>query len=107
MEPLAPERRYVPPDAARAGLATGLFSWVSRRARVKVGRGCFTPDGLRAPTLRHRQQARFNEYFELRGAGKISFSDPSRELTIHRNRIIFLGILIAVVAYCFYWIASA
>lgn len=106
LEPLPPERKYVEPAAARAGLSLGLFSWVHRRTRVKVDRGCLPPDGLRAPTHQAQQQARFQGYFELRGAGKLHFPDPSREFTIHRNRVIFLGLLLAAVVYGLYWIAS-
>lgn len=106
LEPLDPERRYVSPDQGHAGVLPGLFSWVGRHRRFKVTRGSFAPDGLRAPTHKHQQQARFQEYFELRGPGKVKFSDPDRAYLVLRNRVIFLVGLGATIVYALYWLLS-
>lgn len=115
LEPLDPERRYVQPEASRAGFAPSLFRWtwgVARQGRehgrkVKVSRGAFEPDGLRAPTQQHRKKARFNQYFELGTGIKFPSVEISQEDRIRRNRILFLLSLVGVAAYCAYWLLSA
>ncbi|MCC5844004.1 MAG: hypothetical protein JJU05_07120 [Verrucomicrobia bacterium] len=115
LEPLDPGRRYVPPEASRVGFVPGFFSWswgVAKPGRehgrkVKVGRGAFEPDGLRAPTQHHRKKARFNQYFELGTGINFPTVEISQEDRIRRNRIIFLVSLAAVIGYCAYWLLSA
>lgn len=115
LEPLDPERRYVQPEASRVGFAPVFFSWARDVARpgrehgrrVKVNRGSFEPDGLRAPTQHHRKKARFNQYFELGTGIKFQPVEISQEDRILRNRIFFFLTLAAVAGYCVYWLTSA
>lgn len=115
LEPLDPERRYVQPEASRAGFAPHLFTWVFGAAKpgrehgrkVKVTRGAFEPDGLRAPTQQHRKKARFNQYFELGTGIKFPSVELTREDRIRRNRIIFFVSLAAVLVYGAFWLRAA
>jgi hypothetical protein len=115
LEPLDPERRYVQPEASRVGFVPGFFSWtwgVAKPGRehgrkVKVSRGSFEPDGLRAPTQHHRKKARFNQYFELGTGIRMPSVEISQEDRIRRNRIVFFVSLAAVIAYCAYWLLSS
>ncbi len=115
LEPLDPDRRYVQPEASRVGMIPGLFSWswgVAKPGRehgrkVKVSRGSFEPDGLRAPTPQLRKKARFNQYFELGTGIKFPAVEISHEDRIRRNRIVFFVSLFAVISYCVYWLFSA
>lgn len=115
LEPLATERRYVQPEASRVGFAPVFFSWARDVARpgrehgrkVKVHRGSFEPDGLRAPTQNHRKKVRFNQYFELGTGIKFQPVELSQEDRIRRNRILFFLMLAGVIGYCIYWLAAA
>lgn len=115
LEPLDPDRRYVQPESSRVSVFPGVFSWTWRVARpgrehgrkVKVSRGAFEPDGLRAPTLNHRKKARFNQYFELGTGIKPPAAELSQEDRIRRNRIVFFIGLIGVGSYCAYWLLSS
>lgn len=117
LEPLAPERRYVQPEASRAGFAPLFFGWAREVApqgkehgrRVKVGKPALMPEGtgggLNAPAQR-RKQARFNQYFELGTGIRLPAAEGSQEDRIRRNRVLFLLTLAAVAGYCIYWMTA-
>lgn len=111
--PLKREQRYVQPDVAHVSVFTGLFSWAmgqNKRGRnggnkVRLNRQSFGPDGLQAPTGAKRTQAQFNNYFALGTEKDLKPLDSGHQLNVHRNRLIFLVILAALIIYSLLWIA--
>jgi hypothetical protein len=114
MEPLAPDRRYVQPDVSHVSVFTGLFSWALRSnrlgknagRRVRLDSQSFGTDGFRAPTGKARGQAKFTNYFALGTEKDLRPRDSGHELNVHRNRVLFLGVLMAMVIYSLVWIAG-
>jgi len=106
--PLSREQRYVQPDVAHVSVFTGLFSWAigqnKRGKKVKINRQSFGPDGLQAPTRDSRTKAKFNNYFALGTEKDLRPMDMGSSLNVHRNRLIFLVILSAVIIYSLIWI---
>lgn len=96
-----------PRPLVRDAVTYDLFSWAlkhnqaarnKRGGRIKVTSRSFEPNGLKAPTLRDRRAARFNNYFELNS--QIRRSQRGRyELNVHRNRLLFMFVLFALVIY--------
>lgn len=105
MEPLDPERRYVQPHTSRVALCTSVFSWMTPRWRkVDMRRRVAEPNGLNAPTHHCRDKARFNEYFELGTGIRVRPGNVNWEMNVHRNRIIFLLVVLGVILYCLHWV---
>lgn len=111
--PLKREQRYVQPDVAHVSVFTGLFSWAlgegkrgkNSGRKIKLNRQSFGPDGLQAPTGAQRTQAKFNNYFAL-GTGKdLKPMHTGHQLNVHRNRLVFLLILSALIIYSLLWIS--
>jgi hypothetical protein len=114
MEPLHQDKRYVQIHHAHVSVFTGLFSWalnqdrLGKRARkkFKLHSGTFGPDGLQAPTIQAKTKATFNNYFTFGTQKDYKPMDSDAPLNVHRNRILFLGILIGLVAYTLIWISG-
>ena len=105
LEPLDPERRYVQPHTSRVALCTSVFSWMTPRWRkVDMRRRVAEPNGLNAPTPVSREKARFNQYFELGTGIRVRPGNVNWELNVHRNRVIFLLVLLGVILYCLHWV---
>ncbi|MDA3872870.1 MAG: hypothetical protein PF795_02790 [Kiritimatiellae bacterium] len=111
LEPLAPEKRYVPIHSSHVSVFTGLFAWAiqqnrhGKRANRKVtfNQQSFGPNGLQAPTPQSRTKAQFNTYFALGTAKELRPIESGHHLNVHRNRLIFLTVLGAVVIYSLVW----
>ncbi|MEX2606889.1 MAG: hypothetical protein WD708_06045 [Kiritimatiellia bacterium] len=111
LEPLAPEKRYVPIHSSHVSVFTGLFAWAiqqnrhGKRANRKItfNQQSFGPNGLQAPTPQSRTKARFNNYFALGTAKELRPVESGHHLNVHRNRLIFLTVLGAVVIYSLVW----
>lgn len=106
--PLRREQRYVQPDVAHVSVFTGLFSWAlgqnKRGKKLKMNRQSFGPDGLQAPTRDSRNHAQFTNYFALGTEKDLRPMDSGSHLNVHRNRLVFLLIVSAVVIYSLVWI---
>ncbi len=113
LEPLAPEKRYVPIHSSHVSVFTGLFAWAIQQNRygkragrkVTFNQQSFGPNGLQAPTPQSRTKAQFNNYFALGTAKELRPIESGHHLNVHRNRLIFLGILGAVVIYSLVWMS--
>lgn len=111
LEPLPPEKRYVPIHSSHVSVFTGLFAWAVHQNRhgnratrkVKFNQQSYGPDGLQAPTPQLRTQARFNNYFALGTAKELRPLEEGHHLNVHRNRLIFLSVLAGVVIYSLVW----
>ncbi|WFB35016.1 hypothetical protein P3T73_12685 [Kiritimatiellota bacterium B12222] len=108
--PLKPEQRYVQPEVAHVSVFTGLFSWAfsqkkgKQGGRVKLNRQSYAPDGIQAPTSASRTQAKFNNYFALGTEKDLRPKEKSSHLNVHRNRLLFLVFVAAVIIYSLVWI---
>ena len=106
-EPLEAERRYVQPHTSHVSVFTGFFSWAIRANRL--GRNARRPvklDSNRSTRERVPEAGRFSSYFSLGTGRDLRPRDSGHELNIHRNRVLFLGLLTAVVMYTLVWMTS-
>jgi len=102
LQPLEEERRYVVPHKSHVSVFTGFFSWALRanrlgkrsRRQVKIGS---VSNGT-------GKGQRFTQYFSLGTSKDLMPRDRSGEPNIHRNRLVFLALLTAVVIYSLIWI---
>ncbi len=102
LEPLDQERRYVMPHKSHVSVFTGFFCWalqanrLGKRNRKHVKMGRVSPNNPKGQ--------RFTQYFSLGTSKDLIPRDRSGEPNIHRNRVIFLALLTAVVIYSLVWI---
>lgn len=113
LEPLKEDKRYVQVHHGHVSVFTGLFSWALRQERLgkrankkfKLHSKTFGPDGLQAPTHKAKTKATFNNYFVFGTQKDFKPMESDAPLNVHRNRILFLALLIGVVAYTLVWIS--
>jgi hypothetical protein len=104
-EPLEQERRYVQPHVSHVSVFTGFFSWAVRANRL----GKFARQPVKIQSFRRngvgRSRPSLASYFSLGTAQDLRPRDAGEELHIRRNRMLFLGLLAAVVVYSLVWMA--
>jgi len=114
LAPLDQEKRYVQPHLAHVSVFTGLFAWALRQERLgnranrkfTLHSRTFGPDGLQAPTQQAKTRATFSNYFVFGTQKDYRPMESGAPLNVHRNRILFLALLIGIVAYTLIWISG-
>lgn len=114
LEPLHKEKRYVQTHLAHVSVFTGLFAWALRQDKLgkrankkfKLHSGTFGPDGLQAPNHQAKTKASFNNYFVFGTQKDFKPMESDAPLNVHRNRLLFLTVLIVLSAYTLAWISG-